>query len=133
VPKSSGREELSALIGLEVLLEGIAFDTHDLRRLPISPALITKVLRSLQQSGVLQRVNTGKYLFTGSFSGAMKERVLGKTPRSELMQFPAMTVFDMCGIECWTERDLEHFTQRLRQYWSSLVVKGDAIKGRELT
>lgn len=124
MPRSSRREELSALIGLEVLLEGIAFDTHDLRRLPFTSALITRVLRSLQQSGVIQRVNTGKYLFTDSFSGAMKERILGKTPRSELMQFPTMTVFDMCGIECWTERDMEHFTERLKQYWSSLVVKG---------
>jgi hypothetical protein len=132
VPKSSGREKLSALIGLEVLLEGIAFDTHDLRRLPFNSTLITRVLRSLQQSGVIRRVNTGKYLFTDSFSGAMKERILGKTSRSELMQFPTMTVFDMCGIECWTERDLEHFTERLKQHWSSLVVKGDMIEGRAL-
>jgi hypothetical protein len=129
MPKSSRREELSALIGVEVLLEGVAFDSHDLRRLPFSSALITRVLRSLQQSGVLHRVNTGKYLFTDRFSGSMKERILGKTPRSELMQFPTMKVFDMCGIECWTERDLEHFTQRLKQYWSSLVVKGGMIEG----
>ena len=130
MPKSRGREELSALIGLEVLLEGIAFDTHDLRRLKFSSALITKVLRSLQQSGVLQRVNTGKYLFADNFSGAMKDRILRKTPRNELMQFPSMTVFDMCGIECWTERDLEYFTRRLKQHWSSLIVKADMLEGR---
>jgi hypothetical protein len=128
VPKSRRREELSALIGLELLLEGIAFDTHDLRKLPFSPTLITRVLKSLQQSGVIQRVNPGKYLFTDSFSEVMKGRVLGKAPRSELMQFPTMTVFDMCGIECWTERDLEHFTQRLKQYWSSSVVRGTRLK-----
>jgi hypothetical protein len=133
VPKSRGREELSALIGLEVLLEGIAFDTHDLRMLSYSPSLITRVLRSLQQSGVLQRVNSGKYLFTDRFSGVVREGVLGKAPRSGLMQFPTMAVFDMCGMECWTESDLECFTQRLKQHWSGRAAKSGMIEGRAWT
>jgi len=117
VPKSNGRERLSLLIGLEVLTEGIAFDVHDLKKHHFSSTLLTKVLRSLRQAGVLQRVNTRKYLFTESFSGVLREDVLQKTPRSGLMQFPAMTVFDMCGIETWSEHDLEGFAKRLRQHW----------------
>jgi hypothetical protein len=101
-----------------VLIEGVAFDIHDLRKLPFSPAFVTKVLASFRGSGILRRVSTRKYLFTDSFVGIVKDEVLRKTPRSGLMQFPAMMVFDMCGIESWSERDLEHFTKRLRQHWS---------------
>lgn len=117
MPKSSGREKLSVLIGLEVLTEGIAFDTGDLKKHGFSHSMLTRVLGSLRQSGVLERVNSRKYLFADSFSRILKEDVLGKTPRSGLMQFPTMVVFDMCGIESWTERDLDNFVSRLRQHW----------------
>lgn len=123
MPKSRGREELAVLIGLEVLVESVAFDTHDLRKLPFSSTLITKVLKSLRQSGVLQQVNTRKYLLNDKFAGVLKEEILGKSPRSGLMQFPAMTVFDICGIESWTERDLEHFVRRLRQHRNEVSEK----------
>lgn len=123
MPKSRGREELAVLIGLEVLVESVAFDTHDLRKLPFSSTLVTKVLKSLRQSGVLERVNTRKYLFNDKFAGVLKEEVLRKTPRSGLMQFPAMTVFDICGIETWTERDMEQFVKRLRQHRSEVSEK----------
>jgi hypothetical protein len=127
VPKSSGREELSTLIGMEVLLEGIAFDTQGLKKHGFSHNLVTKVLMSLRQSGVLERVNPRKYLFAEAFSEILREDVLGKTPRSGLMQFPTMTVFDMCGIESWTERDLENFVKRLRQHWEGKhLLKGRA-------
>ena len=119
MPKSIGREELAVLIGLEVMIEGVAFDSHDLRRLHYSSTLVTKVLRSLRQSNVLERVNARKYLFTDRFALALKQEVLGKTPRSGLMQFPSISVFDICGIESWTERDLEHFMKRLKQHWES--------------
>jgi hypothetical protein len=117
VPKTSGRERLSVLIGLEVLTQGIAFDTQGLRKHGFSHNLVTKVLASLRQSGVLERVNPRKYLFADAFSEVLREDVLGKMPRSGLMRFPTMTVFDMCGIESWTEHDLEEFVKRLRQHW----------------
>jgi hypothetical protein len=73
MPKSQGREELTMLIGLEVLIESVAFDTHDLRKLPFRPAFVTKVLKSLRQAGILERVNTRKYLFTDKFVGVLKD------------------------------------------------------------
>jgi hypothetical protein len=39
------------------------------------------------------------------------------------MQFPAMTVFDMCGIESWSESDVDLFVKRFRQHWSEALVK----------
>ena len=123
MPNSREREELAALIGLEVLIESVAFDTHDLRKLPFNSTLVTRVLRSLRRSRVLEKVNTRKYLFTDRFAGTLKVEVLSKTPRSGLMQFPAMTIFDMCGIDSWTERDVEHFVKRLRQHWNDVAGK----------
>ncbi len=128
MPKSSGREELSVLIGLEVLIEGIAFDTHDLRKYHFSSTLVTKVLKSLRQSGVLQKVNPRKYLIADRFSGALRDEILGKSPRNGLMQFPTMNVFDLCGIEGWTERDLENFAKRLRQHWEGARNRGSITK-----
>ena len=123
MPKSRVREELAVLVGLEVLIESVAFDTHDLRKLPFRSTSVTRVLRSLRDSGVLERVNTRKYLFTDGFVAILKEEILRKTPRSGLMQFPAMTVFDMCGMESWSEKDVEAFVERLRQHWTDLAGK----------
>lgn len=116
MPKSSRREELSLIIGLEVLVEGVAFDSHDLRKLPFSPAFVTRVLKSLRQSGVLERVNTRKYLFTDGFVNTMKEEIMSKVPRNGLMQFPTTTIFDMCGIESWSEVEVEGFVSRLKEH-----------------
>jgi hypothetical protein len=121
VPKSRGREELAVFIGLGVLAEGVAFDSHDLRKLPFRPAFVTKVLMSLRQAGVIERVNTGKYLFTSQFMDTMKEEILRKTPRSGLIQFPTMAVFDMCGIDGWNQSDMENFVWRLKEHWKKVV------------
>jgi hypothetical protein len=121
VPKSRGREELAVFIGLGVLAEGVAFDSHDLRKLPFRPAFVTKVLMSLREAGVIERVNTGKYLFTSQFMDTMKEEILRKAPRSGLIQFPTMTVFDMCGIDGWNQSDMENFVRRLREHWKKVV------------
>ncbi len=121
MPKSRGREELAVFIGLGVLAEGVSFDSHDLRKLPFRPAFVTKVLMSLRQAGVIERVNTGKYLFTSQFMDTMKEEILRKAPRSGLIQFPTMTVFDMCGIDGWNQSDMENFVRRLREHWKKVV------------
>lgn len=123
MPKSRGREELSALINLEIMALGIAFDSHDLRKLPFQPAHVTRVLRALQNSGVLTRVTARKYLFADSFQQLLKGEILAKTPRSGIIQFPTLTIFDICGLEGWSERELEHFVRRLREHWLDLAGK----------
>jgi len=124
VPRSSGREELSLLIGLEVLIEGIAFDSHDLRKLPYRPAFVTKVLKTLREEGVLERVNTRKYLLREEFVKTVKEEIMAKVPRNQLMQFPVTTIFDMCGVESWSEQELEGFVTRFREHWKDATEKG---------
>lgn len=130
MPKSRQREELAVLIGLEVLAEGVSFDSHDLRKLPFQPAHVTRVLRALQNSGVLERINARKYLFTDEFQGLLTSEILAKTPRSGILQFPAMTIFDVCGCEGWSERELDQFFKRLKEHWLALSRKQrDMIKG----
>ena len=128
MPRSM-REALAALIGLEVLIEGVFFDSHDLRKLPFRPSHITRVLSALLNSGVLERVNTRKYVFTDEFLGLLKKEVLGKMPRSGIIQLPATTVFDACGIESWSEHELEQFVEGLRKHWLDLSGRqGDMLK-----
>jgi hypothetical protein len=127
VPKSKRREELAVLVGLEVLAEGVAFDSHDLRKLPFQPAHVTRVLRALVDSGVLTRTGAGKYLFRDEFMALVRDEILAKTPRSGILQFPSLTIFDVCGLEGWSERELEQFVRRLRDHWVELTGKQQSM------
>ena len=123
MPKSRGREELAVLIGLEVLAEGVSFDSHDLRKHPFRPSHVTRVVNSLLGSRVLTRVGVRKYLLTEEFQSLLKGEILAKTPRSGIIQFPTMTVFDICGIEHWTEMEVDRFARNLKEHWHSLNAK----------
>lgn len=127
VPKSRRREELAAIVGLEVLAMGVAFDSHDLRKLPFQPAHVTRVLGALLHAGVLARANAGKYLFTEEFQALVKGEIMAKMPRSGILQFPAMTVFDVCGLETWSERELDQFVGRLKEHWLDLTLRQQSM------
>jgi hypothetical protein len=122
VPKTRRREELAVIVGLEVLAEGVAFDSHDLRKLPFRPAHVTRVLRALVNAGVLTRASPGKYFFTDEFQALMKGEILAKLPRSGILQFPPMAVFDICGLETWSERELDQFVGRLKEHWLDVTL-----------
>jgi hypothetical protein len=128
MPKSRGREELAVLIGLEVLLLGVAFDSHDLRKLPFRPSHITRVVNALLESHVLTRIGRRKkYLFTTEFQSLLKEQILQKTPRSGIIQFPSMTAFEVCGVEHWSEQELERFIREMRDNWQAMRQKQSAM------
>ena len=119
--KNRRREELALLVGPEVLLLGIAFDSHDLRKLPFRQSQITRVVKALMDAGVLTRIGTRqKYLFTREFLNTLKEQVLQRTPRSGIIQFPVMTTFDACGVEHWSEQEFDRFVRTLKEHWQSL-------------
>jgi hypothetical protein len=120
MPKSRRREELAVLVGLEVLLLGVAFDSHDLRKLPFHSSQVTRVVKALLDAGVLARIGKRKkYLFTQEFLNLLKEQVLQKTPRSGIIQFPVMTAFDACGVEHWSEQEFDRFVRALEDHWQS--------------
>ena len=122
MPKST-REQLAVLIALEVLTEGVFFDTHDLRKLPFSAAQVTRVLAALQKSNVLTRVNSRKYLFTEEFLALLREELRRKAPRGGIAQFPDMGIFDICGMADWSEEEVEQFAKGLRKHWRDLSQK----------
>lgn len=112
------------LVGLEVLLLGVAFDSHDLRKLPFRQSHITRVVKALRDAGVLTRIGKRKkYIFTEKFLSLLKEQVLQKTPRSGIIQFPVMTAFDACGVEHWGDQELDRFVRALKDHWQSLHKK----------
>jgi hypothetical protein len=109
------------LVGLEVMLLGVAFDSHDLRKLPFRQSHITRVVKALQDAGVITRIGKRKkYIFTERFLGILKEQVLQKTPRSGIIQFPVMTTFDACGVEHWGDQEFDRFVRALKEHWQSL-------------
>ena len=121
------REQLAVLIALEVLTEGVFFDTHDLRKLPFSAAQVTRVLTGLQRSNVLTRVNSRKYLFTDEFLEILKQEVGRKVPRSGIARFPDVSVFDICAIEDWSEEELNRYLKTLRGHWVDASGKRKAM------
>ena len=126
--KSRRREELAVLVGLEVLLLGVSFDSHDLRKLPFRPSQVTRVVKTLLDAGVLTRIGKKqKYLFTEEFRNLLKEQVLQKTPRSGIIQFPVMSAFDACGVEHWSDQEFDRFVRTLKDHWLSLRRKQSAM------
>ena len=118
--KGGRREELAVLIGLEVLLMGVAFDSHDLRKLPFRPSQITRVVNALLGEGVIARIGRRKkYLLASDFRNLLKEQVLQKTPRSGIIQFPTMTAFEVCGMEHWSELEVDRGVSGLRDHWQT--------------
>jgi hypothetical protein len=66
LPKSK-REVLTAFLTLEILIEGLFSDVSNLRKLPFSPALVTRVIRALQDAKVIDRISHGKYVLSDDF------------------------------------------------------------------
>ena len=73
MPKTK-REEIAALVTLLALLEGVFFDTRDIRRLPYKPALVSKVLKSLLDSNLLVKIHGRRsYILTDEFRETLEE------------------------------------------------------------
>lgn len=106
---------LIAIIAVELLTMGIYFKVHNLRKLPFRPAHVTRVLRALQDSGVISKFDHQIYKFTDDFLALAKDEIFKRMPRSGILQFPVMTVFDVCGLGEWDDYDFESFIRTLRR------------------
>jgi len=115
------REEVAALITLLALLEGVFFDTRDIRKLPYKPALVSKVLKSLLDSNLLVKIHGRRnYILTDEFRETLKKEVRRKTPGSGIHQFPALDVFYVGGMEDWGEHEFEIYVSQMRDMWLRL-------------
>jgi hypothetical protein len=121
VPKTK-REEVAAIITLLALIEGVFFDTRDLRRLPYEPTLVSRVLKSLVDSNVLMKIHDRRnYILTNEFRRALKAEVQRRTPQSAIPhRFPSLDVFYVGGMEDWSEHEFGIYVDQMRDMWHRL-------------
>ncbi|HUH99553.1 MAG TPA: hypothetical protein VLY65_00785 [Nitrososphaerales archaeon] len=120
MPKTK-REEMAAMITVLALLEGVFFDTRDIRRLPYDPKLVSKVLKSLLESNLLVKIHSRRnYILTDEFRETLKREVIRKAPSSGIHQFPALDVFYVGGMEDWGEHEFEIYVSEMRDMWKRL-------------
>ena len=120
MPKTK-REEVAALITILALLEGVFFDTRDIRRLPHDAKLVSKVIKALLESNLLVKIHSRRnYILTDVFRETLKKEVLRKTPSSGIHQFPALDVFYVGGMEDWGEHEFEIYVSEMREMWQRL-------------
>ena len=107
-----------AVIALEMLTQGVYFDSQSVYGLPVNKRLVTKTLRALLDAGVVRKSRArGKYLFTDPFLEATEREITGGMPRGIFVHYPDLSVFDVCGIGSWTEEELQVYVRRLREHW----------------
>ena len=118
MPGSGKREEIAALIALQLLLEGAFFDSHTIRELRFNARQVDRVLHNLLISGVImKRARRGKYLLTDGFLETLRGEIARGVRQGIFIPIPDLGVFDVSGIEHWTEDELELYAKELRERW----------------
>ena len=114
------REALAAMIAVEMLTEGVYFESGSVWGLPLSGSRVARTFRALADAGVVRRSSVkGKYNFTQGFLEGMRREITRKMPRGSLVHFPDLAVFEVSGIADWTEAELDVYSRRLREHWAS--------------
>jgi len=110
---------MTALLVLEMLTQGVVFDSRSVRRLPVDQSMVDRALRSLIKAGVVTRseIKT-KYLLTDEFLEALRREITRSMPRGDFVHYPDLSVFDVCGIGSWSADELETYVARLRHRWT---------------
>ena len=109
---------MAAIIALEMLTQGVYFDSHSVYGLPVNKRLVSKTLRALLDAGVIGRSTTrAKYLFTDAFLRGMGHQITEGMPRGIFVHYPDLSIFDVCGIGSWTEEELQVYVRRLKEHW----------------
>ena len=117
MPKS-GREAVAAILVTEMLLQGVFFDSRSLDRLPFNRKLKGRVLRALVESGVAAKSRPRrKYLLTDDFLSLAKEEITRGMPRRLFINYPDRSVFDISGIDRWSEQEFDLYVKELKKHW----------------
>jgi hypothetical protein len=113
------REALAAIIVVELLLKGVHFDSASVRRMSLGQTSITRTLHSLIEAGIISKSPIkGKYRLTDEFVDSLKSEMTEGMPRGIFIHFPDLRVFDISGIEEWTEEELDWYMRRLKERWT---------------
>jgi hypothetical protein len=99
--------------------EGVHFDLANVRRMPLGQTSITRTLHGLIEAGMISKSPIkGKYRLTDEFVDSLKSEMTEGMPRGIFIHFPDLRVFDISGIEEWTEEELDRYTRRLKERWT---------------
>ena len=60
----------------------------------------------------------GKYRLMDEFVDSLKSEMTEGMPRGIFIHFPDLRVFDISGIEEWTEEELDRYMRRLKARWT---------------
>ena len=113
------REALAAVIVVELLLKGVHFDSASVRRMPLGQTSITRTLHGLIEAGIISKSPIkGKYRLTDEFVDSLKSEMTEGMPRGIFIHFPDLRIFDISGIEEWTEEELDRYMRRLKERWT---------------
>jgi len=106
------------MIVMEMLTQGVLFDSRSLYRLPVNPSKVTRAMKALMKAGVVARSRARtKFILTDEFLEAMREEITREMPRGTFVHYPDLSVFDVCGVGSWSGEELEAYVNRLRQRW----------------
>ena len=112
------RDAVTAMIVIEMLTEGVYFDSRRIRGLPVRKGMIYRALKGLIAAGVVERTRARtKYLLTDAFLDDVRQEVTKVMPRGTFVHHPDLSVFEICGLGDWTADELNAYVTKLTQRW----------------
>jgi len=112
------RERLAATVAIEMLVQGVFFDSRSLRGPPFNKRQVERVLRALVDSHMITRsMPRMKYVLTDDFLNLVKNEITKSMPRQLFIHYPDMAIFDISGIESWSQEELELYMKELKKHW----------------
>ena len=112
------RDAVTAMIVIEMLTEGVYFDSRRIRGLPVRKGMIYRALKGLIAAGVVERTRARtKYLLTDAFLYDVRQEVTKVMPRGTFVHHPDLSVFEICGLGDWTADELNAYVTKLTQRW----------------
>jgi hypothetical protein len=106
------------MIVIEMLAQGVLFNSRSAYGLPVSKSMITRALKALLGAGVVTRTRARtKFILTDEFLEAVSKEITHDMPRGTYVHYPDLSVFDLCGIGRWSAEELEAYVAKLRQRW----------------
>jgi hypothetical protein len=113
------RDTLMAMIVIEMLTQGVYFDSRSVRKLPLVQSKVDRVFRALMRAGVIERSGSKrKYLLTDGFLDYLREEITRTMPRGKFIHHPDLSVFEICDIGNWSVEELDAYIKRLEDRWT---------------
>ena len=116
--KRLNRDAVTAMIVIQMLAEGVYFDSASAYRIPAGKGIVWRTMKALESAGVVARSRARKkFLLTDEFLEYMRQEITKRMPRGTFVHHPDLTVFEMCGLGDWSAEELNAYIKRLTDRW----------------